>query len=85
MSPEAEPTGGAASPRRRGRLRRSRRRRLVAGICGGIADWLDWNPWLVRVLWVVLPGVNLFSYLLLWLVLPLEERAPAGSPNDGTG
>ena len=34
-------------------LRRSRRHRMVAGVCGGIAEWLGWDPTLVRVLYVV--------------------------------
>ena len=58
-------------------LRRSRRSRLIAGVCGGIAEWLGWNPTLVRILYVV---VSLFSaafpgllvYLVLWLVMPRE-------------
>lgn len=59
------------------RLRRSRDR-LIAGVCGGIAEWLGWDPTLVRVLYVLgslasaaFPGV--LVYLVLWLVMP---RAP---------
>jgi phage shock protein C len=58
-------------------LRRSRRSRLIAGVCGGIAEWLGWNPTLVRILYVVVsvfsaafPG--LLVYLVLWLVMPRE-------------
>ena len=60
-------------------LRRSRRHRMVAGVCGGIAEWLGWDPTLVRVLYVVasvasvaFPGV--LVYLLLWLVVPLAPE-----------
>lgn len=56
-------------------LRRSRRDRMIAGVCGGLAEWLGWDPTLVRVLYVVVsilsaafPG--LLVYLLLWLVMP---------------
>ena len=56
-------------------LVRSSRHRLVAGICGGIADWLGWDPTLVRVLYVVgsvvsaaFPGT--IVYLILWVVMP---------------
>jgi phage shock protein C len=58
-------------------LRRSRRNRLIAGVCGGIAEWLGWDPTLVRILYVVLsvfsaafPGI--LVYLVLWLVMPRE-------------
>jgi phage shock protein C len=56
-------------------LRRSRRHRLIAGVCGGLAEWLGWDPTLVRVLYVVVsilsaafPG--LLVYVVLWLVMP---------------
>jgi phage shock protein PspC (stress-responsive transcriptional regulator) len=60
-------------------LRRSRRNRMLAGVCGGLAEWLGWDPTLVRVLYVVgsilsaaFPGA--LVYILLWLVMP---EAPA--------
>jgi phage shock protein PspC (stress-responsive transcriptional regulator) len=56
------------------RLCRSRDR-IIAGVCGGIADWLGWDPTLVRILFVVVsilsaafPGT--IVYLLLWFVMP---------------
>jgi phage shock protein C len=59
-------------------LRRSRRHRMVAGVCGGLADWLGMNPSLVRVLYVVVsvcsaafPGI--LVYAVLWLVMPRAD------------
>ena len=56
-------------------LRRSRRHKLIAGVCGGLAEWLGWDPTLVRILYVVIsilsvafPG--LIVYIVLWLVMP---------------
>lgn len=56
-------------------LRRSRQHRMVAGVCGGIAEWLGWDPTLVRVLYVVgsilsaaFPGI--LVYLILWIIVP---------------
>jgi phage shock protein C len=67
----------------RGRLERSRRVRVFAGVCGGLAGWLGWRPWIVRVVFVVgslipvLPGA--LVYALLWLIVPLEAiPGPAG-------
>jgi phage shock protein C len=55
-------------------LHRSRSNRMIAGVCGGVADFLGWNPTLVRVLWVILTPTTLFAgvvvYLLLWLLMP---------------
>ncbi len=56
------------------RLYRSRRHKLIAGVCGGIAERLSVSPLVVRALFVlgsflpVLPGV--LVYLVLWIVLP---------------
>jgi len=58
-------------------LQRSRENRIIAGICGGFAEWLGWNPTTFRVLFVVVsilsaafPG--LLVYLILWLVMPKD-------------
>jgi len=56
-------------------LKRSSKNRVIAGVCGGIAEWLDWDPTMVRVLYVVVsvlsvafPGI--LVYLLLWVIMP---------------
>ncbi len=56
-------------------LRRSRKNKLIAGVCGGIAEWLGWSPMAVRVLYVVVsilsvafPGA--IVYVVLWIVMP---------------
>ena len=72
----------SSTPRREGRpLRRSRRHRIVAGVCGGIAEWLGWSPLLVRVLFVVIGALPFLSgilvYLVLWLLVPAEAGTPA--------
>jgi phage shock protein C len=58
-------------------LYRSRSHRILGGVCGGIADWLGWNPTLVRVLFVIVsvasaafPG--LIVYIVLWVLMPQE-------------
>jgi len=56
-------------------LRRSRRNRMIGGVCSGLAQWLGWDATLVRVLYVVVsiasaafPGILI--YIVLWLVMP---------------
>jgi phage shock protein C len=56
-------------------LLRSRRHRIIAGVCGGIAESLGWDPTLVRVLYVVASVVSaafpgILVYLVLWVVMP---------------
>jgi phage shock protein PspC (stress-responsive transcriptional regulator) len=68
----------------RGPLRRSRRHRIVAGVCGGLAEWLGWGPLPVRVLFVLVGALPLLSgilvYALLWLLIPLEGDPPRTRP-----
>ena len=59
-------------------LRRSRKNRMIGGVCGGIAEWLGWDPTLVRALYVLIsiasvafPGT--VAYIVLYFVMPQEE------------
>jgi phage shock protein C len=60
----------------RKRLYRSQSDRVVAGVAGGMAEYLGIDPTIVRILWVLafLPGgvPGLVLYLLCWLVMPRE-------------
>lgn len=56
-------------------LYRSRRSRILGGVCGGIAEWLGWSPTWVRLLYVIVsilsaafPGA--IVYVILWIVMP---------------
>ena len=56
-------------------LHRSRRYRMIAGVMGGIAEYLGWSPTLTRVMFVVLscasvavPGILI--YIILWIMMP---------------
>ncbi len=58
-------------------LVRTRRTRMIAGVCGGIAAWLGWDVTLVRVIYVLVsilsvafPGI--LVYIVLWIVMPEE-------------
>jgi phage shock protein C len=60
-------------------LMRSRTDKMIAGVCGGLAKWLGWDPTVVRVAYVVVsilsvafPGI--LVYLVLWIVMPVEPR-----------
>ncbi|KAF5064818.1 PspC domain protein [anaerobic digester metagenome] len=56
------------------RMGRSNRDKIIFGVCGGMAEYLDTDPFLVRVLWVVgtllTSGVLILAYLILALIMP---------------
>jgi len=60
------------------RLTRSRTNKKIAGVCGGVAEYLDVDPTLVRVAWVMLAlfvGWGLVGYLIAWIIMPDEPVA----------
>ena len=57
------------------KLHRSQNNRMIAGVLGGIAEYLGWNVTLVRLLFVIIstasvavPGILI--YIVLWIVMP---------------
>jgi phage shock protein PspC (stress-responsive transcriptional regulator) len=74
----APPPAYQAAPRKR--LVRSSTDSKIAGVCGGLADYFDIDPMIIRLVWVVLflfGGTGGIAYIVLWIVLPL---APTGVP-----
>ncbi len=66
-------------------LYRSHRYRIIAGVCGGIAEWLGWNPTVVRILFVLIsvlsiafPGI--IVYIALWILMPQPPHIPPTTP-----
>jgi len=64
-----------ATPAPAKKLARSRSDRKIAGVCGGFADYLDLDPTLVRILWLMLvffAGWGVLGYIIAWIVMPEE-------------
>lgn len=58
--------------------------RIIAGVCGGIAEYLGWPPWRVRIIYVLVsvfsaafPGI--LVYLLLWFLMPERTETERGA------
>jgi len=71
------------------RLQRSRTEKMVAGVCGGLAEYFGVDPTLVRAVFAVvtvLGGAGVLLYFVLWAVMPLEPPSPylPGRPTDGS-
>lgn len=65
------------------RLHRSVANRRIAGICGGLAEYLNIDPLVVRLIWflsIFINGIGLFAYIVAWIVIPENPQPVAGSP-----
>lgn len=65
-----------AAPAPRARLTRSRTDRQIAGVCGGLAEYFNADPTVVRLAWVIVSIVacavvfGVIAYLIAWFVIP---------------
>ena len=61
-------------------LYRSSSDRMIAGVCGGLAQYFNVDPVIIRIIAVVLllPGglPGFLPYVILWIVVPLDNQAP---------
>jgi len=69
------------------RLVRSSNEKMVAGVAGGLADYFDIDPVIVRLGFVALTlmnGIGFVAYLILMVILPEEQTTPY-APRSGNG
>jgi phage shock protein PspC (stress-responsive transcriptional regulator) len=63
---------------------RSQNNRMIAGVCGGLAEHLGWSPFRMRGIWVLATIFTAFAgvivYLALWFLMPKAPPAPAFDP-----
>ena len=48
----------------------------IAGVCGGLAEFLGLDASIVRIVWwlcVLLGGFGLLAYLIMWIVMPAQK------------
>ena len=57
------------------RLYRSQKDKVLGGVCGGLAEFLETDPVLIRLVWIVFSllslGAGIVAYFIFWLVVPL--------------
>jgi len=64
------------------RLYRSKTKKMIAGVCGGLADYFDIDVSLVRLIFVAISLVTavipmVIFYIIAWIILPVEEPEKA--------
>ena len=57
------------------RLYRSKKERMIAGVCGGLGEYFKVDPTLIRLLWVVVTVftgfiLGIIAYIIAWIIMP---------------
>jgi phage shock protein C len=72
----ATPSAAAEYGGGKKRLARSSTDKKIAGVCGGLADYFDLDPTIIRICWllaVLFAGTGILAYIVLWIVLPVAQ------------
>ena len=65
----------------RNRLYRSHDTKIIGGVCGGIAEYNNWDPSIVRLITffiIFFTGIGFIAYLIMWIVVPLKFSKDSG-------
>jgi phage shock protein PspC (stress-responsive transcriptional regulator) len=57
------------------KLYRSKKNRIIAGVCGGISEYFNVDPTLIRLLWLlisIMGGSGVLAYIIAWIIIPEE-------------
>lgn len=57
------------------KLYKSNQNRMICGVCGGIAEYINMDPTVVRLLWVIISlcgGLGLLAYILAAIIIPYQ-------------
>jgi phage shock protein C len=57
------------------RLYRSPNQKMIAGVCGGVAEYFNVDPTIVRLAWVLFgfaAGSGILAYIVAWIIVPVE-------------
>jgi len=59
------------------RLLRSKKNKIIAGVCGGIGEYFDIDPTAVRLVWILFVvfgfGAGILAYILAWMIIPKKD------------
>ena len=67
------------------RLYRSTSDKKIAGVCGGLGEYFDIDPTIIRLLWVSVSlafGSGIIAYILAWIIVPAEPVARVVPENN---
>jgi phage shock protein C len=59
------------------RLYRSKKERVLGGVCAGLGEHFDIDPTVIRLAWAVITvisiGTGILVYILAWIIIPEED------------
>ena len=58
------------------KLYRSTENKIIAGVCGGLADYFGLDATLMRIIWILLvlmAGTGLLAYIIAWILMPIQQ------------
>ena len=59
------------------RLYRSAKDKILGGVCGGVADYFNIDPTIVRILWILFSliyGSGILAYIIAWIIIPRNPK-----------
>ena len=59
------------------KLYRSNKDKMICGVCGGLGEYLNVDPTLIRLVWVLLTcwaGMSIIAYLIAAIIIPVEPE-----------
>ncbi|QLC49353.1 PspC domain-containing protein [Methanolobus zinderi] len=64
-------------------LTRSKDNRMIAGVCGGIGEYIGVDPVVIRLIWAVITIfsfgiIGVLAYVIAWVIMPEEKQATSG-------
>ncbi|MBH1940156.1 PspC domain-containing protein [Mobilitalea sibirica] len=56
------------------KLYRSSTNKMISGVCGGVAEYINVDPTIVRLLWVIfgLTSIGIFAYIIAAIIMPVK-------------
>lgn len=56
------------------RLHRSSTNKIIGGVCGGIGEYFNVDPTIIRLVWLLFGfmGGGILAYLIAWIIIPLK-------------
>ena len=60
------------------KLYRSKKEKMIGGVCGGVAEYLDADPTIVRLIvaigTLISVGLGILAYLIAWIIIPEKGK-----------